>query len=171
MPRKNSYNPSEHVRKVILAATRASPGIRSDALAKETSLHGTTISSAARVLIGQGLLTRVRKGPFYYYYPPGAEVAPEPQQLFLSSEPLLEAEIETLKAEIAELRAFKERALGQYPELDVEPIILEARKIAYRALFDAGNRDGADNVLHGHADDTVIIGAIVTALRRAEGAG
>jgi hypothetical protein len=163
MPRKNSYNPSEHVSKVILTATRAAPGIRSDALAKETALHETTVSTAGRVLIGRGLLTRVRKGRHFHYYPAGAEAAPEPQQLFLSNAPLLEAEV-------AELRAFKARALGQYPELDVEPIILEARKIAYRALFDAGNRDGADNVLHGHADDTVIIEAIVTALRRAEGA-
>jgi hypothetical protein len=164
MPRKNSYNPSEHVRKVILAATRASPGIRSDALAKETSLHGTTISSAARVLIGQGLLTRVRKGPFYYYYPPGAEVAPEPQQLFLSSEPLLEAEIEALKAEIAELRAFKDRALGQYPDLGVDPLVLVAREIAIelmpqeREAINLGRYDSQPEVL-----------GPLLALRRAEG--
>jgi hypothetical protein len=162
MPRKNSYNPSEHVRKVILAATRASPGIRSDALAKETSLHGTTISSAARVLIGQGLLTRVRKGPFYYYYPPGVEV--ETQQLFLSSAPLLEAEIEALKAEIAELRAFKERALGQYPDLGVDPLVLVAREIAIelmpqeREAINLGRYDSQPEVL-----------GPLMALRRAEG--
>ena len=184
MPRKNSYAPSEHVSKVLLAATRASPGIRSDALAKETALHETTVSTAGRVLIGKGLLTRVRKGRHFHYYPAGAEVAPEPQQLFLSNAPLLEAEIEALKAEIdtledeidtleaevAELRAFKARAISQYAELDVEPIILEARKIAYLAFLDVNDRNNADCALYGNADDTPMLKAIVETLRRVKDA-
>ena len=189
MPRKNSYNPSEHVSKVILAATRAAPGIRSDALAKETSLHGTTVSSAARVLIGQGLLRREKKGRYYHYYPAGAEDVREPQQLFLSNDPLLKAEIDALKAEItalkaeidaledeidtfedeiSELRAFKARALAAYPDFEVDPTILEARQIGYRALKDAGNYDVADRVVTGNADDTAFVRAIVEALKLAK---
>lgn len=160
MPRLNSYNPSEHVRKVILAATRAAPGIRSDALAKETSLHGTTVSSAARVLIGQGLLTRVRKGAFFFYYPAGAEGAREPQQLILSSEPLLEAEIEALKAEIEELRAFKDRALAAYPDLGIDPLVLRAREIVAELL-----PEHRDVVLSGEADQGGAMRGAVATLR------
>lgn len=189
MPTKNVYNPSEHVSKVILAATRAAPGIRSDALAKETSLHETTISTAGRVLIGKGLLRREKKGRYYHYYPAGAEDVREPQQLFLSSDPLLKAEIDTLKAEItalkaeidaledeictfedelSELRAFKARALAAYPDFEVDPTILEARQIGYRALKDAGNYELADKVVFGEADNTAFMCAIVEALKLAK---
>ena len=182
MPRKNSYNPSEHVSKVILAATRAAPGIRSDALAKETALHETTVSTAGRVLIGKGLLRREKKGRHFHYYPAGVEDVREPQQLFLSSEPLLEAEItalkaeidaledeiDTLEAEISELRAFKARALAAYPDFEVDPTILEARQIGYRALKDAGNYELADKVVFGNADDTAFVRAIVEALTLAK---
>ena len=162
MSNPTNYKPSEHVSKAILTATRASPGIRSDALAKETSLHETTVSTAGRVLIGQGLLTRVRKGRHFHYYPAGVEV--EPQQLFLSSEPLLEAEIEVLKAEIAELRAFKDRALAVHPALN-DPELIKARELAYNILFDAGLRDDADAVRLGLADETKIVKSIAEALR------
>ena len=172
MPTKNVYNPSDHVTKVILAATRAAPGIRSDALAKETSLHETTISTAGRVLIGKGLLRREKKGRYYHYYPAGAEDVREPQQLFLSSDPLLKAEIDALEDEIdeledevSELRAFKARALAAHPDLnDLE--LLKARELAHRILFDAGLRDAADEVSLGLADETKIVKSITEALRR-----
>ena len=181
MPRKNSYKPSEHVSKVILAATRASPGIRSDALAKETALHETTVSTAGRVLIGKGLLRREKKGRHFHYYPAGAEDAREPQQLFLSSEPLLEAEIDTLKAEIdtlkaeidtledeidtlevevEDLRAFKARALAAYPDLGTDPLILRARNIVAELL-----PQYRDVILSGDADEGATMRGAVATLR------
>lgn len=165
MPTKNVYNPSDHVIKVILTATRVSPGIRTDALASETSLCESTISTAGRILVERGLLRRERKGRYYHYYPAGAEDVREPQQLFLSSEPLLEAEIEALKAEIEELRAFKDRALAVHPDLN-DPELLKARELAHRILFDAGLRDAADEVSLGLADETKIVKSITEALRR-----
>ena len=153
------YVPSEHVSKSLLSATRASPGIRSDALAKETSLHETTVSNAGRVLIGQGLLTRVRKGRFFHYYPAGDPTTPR-----RSSGTATDVEIEALKAEIEELRAFKERALGQYPDLGVDPLVLVAREIAIelmpqeREAINLGRYDSQPEVL-----------GPLLALRRAEG--
>ena len=152
------YVPSEHVSKSLLSATRASPGIRSDALAKETSLHETTVSNAGRVLIGQGLLTRVRKGRFFHYYPAG-----DPTRR-VRPIAATDVEIEALKAEIEELRAFKERALGQYPDLGVDPLVLVAREIAIelmpqeREAINLGRYDSQPEVL-----------GPLMALRRAEG--
>jgi predicted transcriptional regulator len=182
MPTKNVYNPSDHVTKVILTATRASPGIRTDALASETSLCESTISTAGRILVERGLLRREKKGRYYHYYPAGAEDVREPQQLFLSSDPLLKAEIDALKAEIdaledeidtledevSELRAFKTRALAAYPDFEVDPIVLAAREIGYRALKDEGKNDVADRVVTGNADDTAFVRAIVEALKLAK---
>lgn len=175
MPTKNVYNPSEHVTKIILTATRTSPGIRTDALASETSLCESTISTAGRILVERGLLRREKKGRYYHYYPAGAEDVREPQQLLLSSDPLLKAEIDTLKAEIdaledevSELRAFKTRALAAYPDFEVDPIVLAAREIGYRALKDEGKNDVADRVVTGNADDTAFVRAIVEALKLAK---
>lgn len=168
MPTKNVYNPSDHVTKAILTATRASPGIRTDALASETSLCESTISTAGRILAERGLLRRERKGRFYHYYPAGArDVTVEPIAAADIEIEALKAEVEELRREVEELRAFKARALAAHPELDVDPIVLEARKIGYRALFEAGNRDGADNVLLGDADNSAFVLAIVEALRTA----
>lgn len=175
MPDKNVYNPSDHVTKVILAATRASPGIRTDALASETSLCGSTISTAGRILVERGLLRRERKGRYYHYYPAGVEDVREPQQLFISSDPLLKAEIDALKAEIdeledeidaledevSELRAFKARALAAYPDLDVDPMLLEAREIAAELFPDAVER-----ILSGEADNGPSVRAALAALRK-----
>lgn len=168
MPDKNVYNPSDHVTKVIVTATRASPGIRTDALASETSLCESTISTAGRILVERGLLRREKKGRYYHYYPAGAEDVREPQQLFLSSDPLLKAEIDTLKAEIDalkaeidELRAFKARALAAYPDLDVDPMLLEAREIAAELFPDAIER-----ILSGEADNGPSVRAALAALRK-----
>lgn len=168
MPTKNVYNPSDHVTKVIVTATRASPGIRTDALASETSLCESTISTAGRILVERGLLRREKKGRYYHYYPAGAEDVREPQQLLLSSDPLLKAEIDTLKAEIDalkaeidELRAFKARALAAYPDLDVDPMLIEAREIAAELFPDAIER-----ILSGEADNGPSVRAALAALRK-----
>lgn len=161
MPDKNVYNPSDHVTKVILAATRASPGIRTDALASETSLCESTISTAGRILVERGLLRREKKGRYYHYYPAGVEDVREPQQLLLSSDPLLKAEIDTLKAEIDALRAFKARALAAYPDLNVDPMLLEAREIAAELYPDAIER-----ILSGEADNGPSVRAALAALRK-----
>ena len=161
MPDKNVYNPSDHVTKVIVTATRASPGIRTDALASETSLCESTISTAGRILVERGLLRRERKGRFYHYYPAGVEDVREPRQLFLSSDPLLKAEIDALKAEIDALRAFKARALAAYPDLDVDPMLIEAREIAAELFPDAIER-----MLSGEADNGPSVRAALAALRK-----
>jgi len=153
------YVPSEHISKAVLGAVRASPGIRSDALCKELSLSSATISVTTRKLVDEGLIVREQTGRMHRFYPPNAV-----PQLFLSSAPLLEAEIEALKAEIAELRAFKERALGHYPDLDIDPRILVAREIAIelmpqeREAINLGRYDSQPEVL-----------GPLMALRRAEG--
>lgn len=64
--------------------------------------------------------------------------------------------------ELEELRAFKAMALQRYPDLAVDPIVLEARKIA-AAQFDNGRRA---EILSGDKDNSPIIKALVEALSR-----
>lgn len=181
MPTKE-YKPSPRLRKDFLNAVRQSPGIRTDALAEELSVKDSTVSALGRLLLDQGCIVRKRNGHYYHYHLPEAPSEPADIKLMIPSDMLpadivelaeldaIREELESLRAEVKDLRAFKERAFALHPELDVEPIVLEARKIAYRVLFEAGNRDGADSVLSGHADDTAIVKATVEALRRAAGA-
>lgn len=160
---------SNHVLRSFNKAVRETPGVRSDALAKELSLGASTISRAAILLEKQGLITRKRKGRGYcHFYPAGcapSDVTVSPITATDIEVEALKAEVEELRREVEELRAFKARAVFTHPELDADPIVLEARKIGYRALFDAGNRDGADNVLLGDADNSAFVLAIVEALR------
>lgn len=157
---------SEHVTKAVLRAVRETPGVTSSELAEELSLHQSTISVATAELETRCLITRVRKGRHHLYYPAGAQdVTVAPITATDIEVEALKAEVVDLRREVEELRAFKARAVFTHPELDTDPIVLEARKIGYRALFDAGNRDGADNVLLGDADNSAFVLAIVEALR------
>lgn len=152
---------SEHVLKAVLKAVRETPGIRSDALADELSLHQSTVSIATLVLEKRGLITRVRKG-HYHYYPAGAQdVTVEPITATDIEVAALKAEVEDLRREVEELRAFKARALAAYPDFDVDPMLLEARRIAAE-LFP----DYSKTFLLGEADNGPPVRAALAALRK-----
>lgn len=152
---------SEHVLRSCNKLVREAPGIRSDAISKELSLGQTTISRAGIYLEKQGLVTRVRNGKFFHYYPAG-----DPTRRVRPTT-ATDVEIEALKAEIAELTAFRERAVAFYPNLSVEPIIHQAREIAQSILFEMGDRDAADTVMAGEADGSPIMKSTLAALRAA----
>lgn len=178
---KPKYKITKQFTKALNDAIRDKPGICSTDLASALSISESKLSGVARELTAKGHLVRKRIEKHFGYYLPEHVVDAPPVQLMIPSDirpadivelaelDAIREELESLRAEVKDLRAFKERALGQYPDLDVDPIVLEARKIAYRVLFDADNREGADNVLFGHADDTAIVKATIEALRRAKG--
>jgi hypothetical protein len=171
MPKTN-YKPSKELSRDFIAVLQQTPGMRSPDFAKALGVHETTFSRASSALVKRGRIIRKRAGRFYAYYLPETkpDLAVKAQQQPVPADIVELAELESLRAEVADLRAFRERALDLYPDLDVDPIVLEARRITYRVLFDVGNRDGADNVLCGRADDTAIVMATVEALRRGKAA-
>jgi DNA-binding MarR family transcriptional regulator len=179
MPHTN-YKPSKQLSKDFVAVLQQSPGLSTADFAKALGIHDTTFSRASNVLVKRGRIIRKRVGHGYQYYLPEEKKA-ETVQLMIPSDirpadivelaelDALREELKSLRAEASDLRAFKERALLLHPDLDVDPIVLEARKIASLALLDVGNREGGDNVLFGLADDTPIVKATVEALQRAQG--
>lgn len=159
MTSTNAYNPSDHVTKAILNTTRASPGIRSDALAQETSLHESTVSTAGRTLIERGLLTRVRKGRFFHYYPAGAQdVAVQPIKA-------ADIEVEALRREVEELRAFKARAIKLHPDVVEDPLLLRAREICAGEARRIDNYQLANATIAGEADDSLPVLSVLAVLR------
>lgn len=159
MPDKNVYNPSDHVTKAILTATRASPGIRTDALASETSLCESTISTAGRILVERGLLCREKKGRYYHYYPAGARgVKVEPITA-------VDIEVEALRREVEELRAFKARAIKMHPDVVEDPLLLRAREICAGEARRIDNYQLANATIAGEADDSLHVLSVLAVLR------
>ncbi len=108
-------------------------------------------------LTKQRRITRSAERPFKHYpLAPGVELA-APKVVSIAS-----ARIRELEAQIAELQTWKELALGRFPDLAVEPIILQARRIAAQAAPEL-----ADQIAKGIKDSTPIMRAVVMALELA----
>ncbi len=74
--------------------------------------------------------------------------------------------IRQLEDEVASLRTWKADALERYPDLAVDQTTLTARKLVAKILRDGGDTQGADNVLHGSRDGSMIMRATVEALNQ-----
>jgi hypothetical protein len=74
----------------------------------------------------------------------------------------LEDQINTLKSEIQELKAWKQDAIKRFPELSVAPVVFRARKIAAEQYKSDANM--AQNIMSGNFDNKPLIAAIVAAL-------
>jgi hypothetical protein len=72
--------------------------------------------------------------------------------------------IETLKAEIDVLEKWKAAVLLRYPDLEVSPLVLEARDLLAAQLEEDGEHLRADEVRNGGMDDTSSLRALVKAL-------
>lgn len=176
MPTKE-YKPSPRLRKDFLNAVRQSPGIRTDALAEELAVQGSTVSALGRLLLDQKRIVRKRNGHYYHYYLPETPSEPtEAVKLMIPADirpadivelaelDAIREELESLRAEVKDLRAFKERALGQYPDLGVDPLVLEAREIAIELMPQERHA-----ISTGHYDNQPEVLGPLLALRRAKG--
>jgi len=77
-----------------------------------------------------------------------------------------EDRIAKLKERIAELEAWRAGAIQRYPDLDVDPVILEARKIVAEEL-QATDSVMAKSVLAGQKDNILPMRVTIAALNRA----
>lgn len=67
---------------------------------------------------------------------------------------------------VTELQAWKVDAIARYPDLAVDPTIIEARKLVARVMRDAGDRSGAEDVMSGRRDKSVAVLAVAEAVAR-----
>ncbi len=105
-------------------------------------------------LTKNGRITRSAERPFKHYPPAHGVELPAPKVV-----PIASARIRELEATVADLQAWKAMALARFPDLAVEPIILQARRIAAEAA-----PEHADQIAKGLKDSSPIIRAVVMAL-------
>lgn len=77
----------------------------------------------------------------------------------------IDARLSDALAKIAELEAWQAHAIARYPDLAVEPAIIEARKRVAAILRETGDTSGADQVMHGNRDHTPIVKAVAATIR------
>jgi len=76
----------------------------------------------------------------------------------------IQANLDAAKATIAELQAWKAAAIARYPDLAVEPALLEARKRAAAVFKTDGDHLKATAIMAGKHDSTAIVRALFDAI-------
>jgi len=77
---------------------------------------------------------------------------------------LLNSLIKTLEAEVKMLQEWKQAALLRYPDLDVDPLLLEVRALLAAEAEEHGSKEVADAYISGHRDNSFAVRALVKAL-------
>ena len=67
-------------------------------------------------------------------------------------------------ARVAELEAWQEAAIRKYPDLGVDPEVLEARKLVADTLRESGDKNAAEEVMAGKRDHTPLMKVAMRAL-------
>lgn len=84
------------------------------------------------------------------------------------SEAALHMQVRGLKEQIAQLEAWKAKAIAEYPNLAVEPIVLKARKLVAAELRASGDMALAQHVEAGDKDTTLMMRVAIKALEEVE---
>lgn len=84
------------------------------------------------------------------------------------SEAALHMQIRELQQQITELQAWKAKAVEQYPDLAVEPVVLKARKLVAAELRASGDTSLAHHVEVGDKDTTLMMRVAIKALEEVE---
>lgn len=72
--------------------------------------------------------------------------------------------IKTLEEEVKALEQWKQAALLRYPDLDVDPLLLEARALLAAEAEEDGIQMAADAFINGSRDSSLAVRALVKAL-------
>ena len=173
---KPKYKITKQFTKALNDAIRDKPGICSTDLASALSISESKLSGVARELTAKGQLVRKRIDKHFGYYLPEHVGEAPPVQLMIPSDirpadivelaelDAIREELESLRAEVKDLREFKERALAVHPDLGVDPLVLEAREIAIELMPQERHA-----ISTGHYDNQPEVLGPLLALRRAKG--
>ena len=72
--------------------------------------------------------------------------------------------IKTLEAEVVALQQWREAAILRYPDLDVNPLLLEARALLAAEADEQNCKPAAHAYINGNRDHTIAVQALVKAL-------
>jgi hypothetical protein len=72
--------------------------------------------------------------------------------------------IKTLEAEVTALEQWREAALLRYPDLDVDPLLLEARALLAAEADEQNCKPASHAYINGNRDHTIAVQALVKAL-------
>ena len=72
--------------------------------------------------------------------------------------------IKTLEAEVTALEQWREAALLRYPDLDVDPLLLEARALLAAEADEQNCKPASNAYINGNRDHTIAVQALVKAL-------
>jgi hypothetical protein len=72
--------------------------------------------------------------------------------------------VKTLEEEVKTLQLWKEAALLRYPDLDVDPLLLEVRALLAAEAEEHGVKTVADAYINGQRDNSFAVRALVKAL-------
>lgn len=162
----------------VLEVIRNLPDCKSEEIQQLVShASPSVIRQILSSLYQQGVIIRhtIKRGagegrsPYFYRINPNPDQPPPPpvqRKVTQPTEAGLQAQVEALKARVAELEAWRADAIARFPDLDVDPVVLEARKIVAKELRDGGDSVMAEQVLAGHKDTTLPMRATVAALSR-----
>lgn len=164
----------------ILAVVKELPGITAREIYEfMPHVPKGTVSSAIHGLKVQGYFTfgtkvlPTRKGDrefttFTLSPNPDPKYAPVIKKRKTPTESGVNAQLEQIKAELAELKAWKDMAIARYPDLLVDSTVLKARKIVAAELKAAGDCNLAEQVLAGKKDETMLVKVTARALEEVD---
>lgn len=90
----------------------------------------------------------------------------QPVRAIRRKQPTTDINTDFLRARIRELEAWKADAISRFPELGVDPIVLEARKMVIAQLSPA-EKHLANEIRAGHNDETLVMRVAIEALSKA----
>lgn len=152
------------------------PGVTSIEVADALNISPANVSPALSELYAEGKLQRQKvpgsHGAFAYFVPDRAIVVTQDTRLKEQYTDLqaqcraLEASRDRLEIEVVELRQWKIDAIAKYPDLvPTDPLLIKARQVASRELYDQPDSPMTKAILSGEKDDTPAVRIALAALR------
>ena len=138
-------------------------GVRVEQLWSQDSRHGSgPIPPAGKYVSGS------QNGKSLHFEVNAVPVPISPKlKLVKPTEAGLQAQLETLREQVAELKVWKDAAIARYPDLGVPPEVLRARAIVAKVMKESDDREGARDVELGKRDKTMILRAVLASLEEA----
>jgi hypothetical protein len=97
-------------------------------------------------------------------YENSKDASPKPASKLPTQSDLFGELVNTLEAEVTALQQWKEAALLRYPDLGIDPLLLEARALLAAEAERQGVKPASHNYINGNRDNTIAVQALVKAL-------
>lgn len=172
-------NGERSCREEVLEIVRELPGVmfkdiaalmphrsKSSVSAMLATMHNTGELHRDLVTVGKMPFGGDRKSYAYRINPDGVKVKTRKVRLKTPTTPALEARVRELEADLRVLERWKADAIARFPDLDVDPVVLDARKIVAAEIEASGDKALAAAVRSGSKDTILPMRVTIAALQR-----